>query len=227
MRILGFPIELVILDVDGVIVDILSGLRRNLEQAAHYLQLPCEPIAKNIEEVTQAKVRIQGNAYDSARNLWPHLTEEEVIRFIHHFYGIERECPYPLIDGSLDVIMLLRRHGIPVALATNNPIKSLLWRLEAVGIDLSWFAAIATKDHAYFKPHPKTFDHIFEQVRIKRERALYVGDLQIDWDMARGASVLFCAVLSGGVPRDAFITEGVSPRHIFNRLVDVIEYIEM
>lgn len=239
MYILGFPIELVILDVDGVIVDILGefckepakivhgGLRKNLEEAASHFQLPCEPIAKSIKEVMQGIVRIRGNARDSTRDMWPHLTEEQITEFISYFHEVERRCPYALIDGALEVITLLRDNGIPLAIATNNPMKSLLWRLEAAGIDPSWFATVVTKDHQYFKPHPKTFDRIFQHVGVARERTLYVGDLQIDWDMAREASVLFCAVLTGGVPRDAFLAEGVPCTHILDRLVDLVEYIKV
>lgn len=227
MRILGSLTHLVILDMDGVILDILGGLRRNLEEAASHFQLPLEPIARNIEHVAQGKVRIKGNARDSTRELWPHLIEEDIDRFEKYFHDIERRRPYITIEGSLEVISLLRTHGIPVALATNNPMKSLLWRLEAAGIDPSWFAAITTKDDTYFKPHPKTFDTIFERICVAREHALYVGDLQIDWDTARGAGVMFAAVLTGGVPREAFLDEGVHPAHIFNRLSDVLEYVEM
>lgn len=225
MHILGFPIELVILDVDGVILDILGKLRVNLEKAASHFKLPLEPIAKNLKEIGEGKVRIKGNAYDSARMLWPDLTEAKIIEFVSYFYEIERRCPYKLIDGALDVIILLRSHNITLALATNNPMKSLLWRLEAVGIDPSWFSVIVTKDHR--NSRSKTLDPIFEHIDIAHERALYIGDLQIDWDIARKASVLFFAVLSGGVPREAFLAEGVPVTHIFDRLADIIKHIEM
>ena len=50
MYFLGFPIEMVILDVDGVILDILGGLRKNLEETASHFKLALEPIAKNISK---------------------------------------------------------------------------------------------------------------------------------------------------------------------------------
>lgn len=227
MRILGYPVGLLILDVDGVILDILCGLRKNLEEAASHFHLTLEPIAENIREVSEGKIRIRGNARDSAREIWPHLTEIEITEFLSYFHKVERRCPYPLIDGALDAIMLFREHEMPLALATNNPMESLRWRLEAVGINPSWFAVIVTKDDKYFKPHPKTFDRIFEQIHVPREHTLYIGDLQIDWDTARGASVHFCAVLTGGVPREAFIAEGVPYTHIFNRLGDIIDHMEI
>ena len=229
MHIFGFPIELVIFDVDGVIVDILGRLRKNLEKAASHFKLAPEPIAINLKEVAQGKARIKGNARDSARDLWPHLTEEEITEFIDYFHGIERRCPYALIDGALDVIIFLRTHGIALALATNNPMQNLLWRLEAVGINPSWFAAIVAKDnnHGYFKPDRETFDCIFEKIPVRRVRSLYIGDLQIDWDMARKAEVLFCAVLTGGVPRHAFIAEGIPDAYILDRFGDILQYVDI
>ena len=227
MRICGMPAELVILDVDGVILDILGGLRGNLEKAAVHLGLPLDPIAENLNEIALGKRRIKGNARDSTPMIWPHLTESEITEFVDYFHEIERMFPYALINGSLEAISYFRNQGIPMALATNNPLKNLLWRFEAVGIDPLWFAAIVTKDNPYFKPHPKTFDPIFEATGIARDHACYIGDLQIDWDMARGVGVSFIAVLTGGVPREAFLHEGVPDAHIFDRLGDVLRCVEI
>lgn len=225
MHILGLPVELIILDVDGVILDILGGLRKNLEQAASYFKLALEPIAAILEQSTQGRIRIKGNAHDSTRMMWPHLNEDQTAKFVERFYAMERDCPYAPIEGSLEAISFFLNH-VPVALATNNPADVLQWRLAAAGIDRSLFAAIVTKNNVYFKPHPQTFDPIFEAVMVSRERALYVGDLQIDWDTARVAGVMFAAVLTGGVPREAFISEGVPATHVCERLSDILKYTE-
>ena len=227
MRIFGSLVELVILDVDGVILDILGGLHKNLEETAVHFGLSLDVIAQNIADIALGKLRIRGNARDSTHTLWPHLSEAEVTEFVDFFEEVERRSPYGLIPGSLEIISFLRDAGMPMALATNNHMKSLLWRLEAAGIDPSWFAAIVTKDNRYFKPHPQTFDPIFAAVPVPRDRALYVGDLQIDWDTACEAGVSFIAVLSGGVPRRAFLHEGVQADHIMNRLNNLLECMEL
>ena len=227
MHIFGLPVELVILDVDGVILDILGGLRRNLEEAALYFGLPIHPIAQSIDDIAAGKIRIKGNARDSARMFWPCMDEEEISSFINYFYEVERASPYALIEGSFEVISFLRNQGIALALATNNPMKNLLWRLETANIDPAWFAAIVTKDNRYFKPHPRTFDPIFDAVPISRDHAWYVGDLQIDWEMACNAGVRFIAVLTGGVPRSAFLNEGVAAAHILPRLHDALGIIDL
>ena len=227
MRIFGSPVELVILDVDGVILDILGGLCRNLKETAIHFGLPHNLIAQSINDIALGKIRIKGNARDSTYMLWPHLNEGQITGFVDFFYEVERRSPYGLIPGSLEAISFFRDAGMPMALATNNHMKNLLWRLEAAEIDASWFAAIVTKDNLYFKPNPQTFDPIFAAVPVSRERVLYVGDLQIDWDMARNAGVSFAAVVSGGVPREAFVREGVKADHIMDRLDDLLAYIEI
>lgn len=226
MRIFGSPLELVILDVDGVILDILGGLCRNLEKAAVHFGLPIHPIAQSIDDIASGKIRIKGNARDSAYMFWPSLDEDEISSFINYFHEVERTSPYALIEGSFEVISFLRSHGIPLALATNNPMKNLLWRLETANIDPAWFTAIVTKDNPYFKPHPNAFDPIFDRVSVPRDYAWYVGDLQIDWEMACSAGVRFIAVLTGGVPRSAFLNEGVTAAHILPRLHDVLNIID-
>ena len=226
MDLLGMPIELLILDVDGVILDILAGLQRNLEATALRFGLPIDPIAKSIAHIAAGKMRIKGNARDSTRMLWPHLSESEICEFVRCFYEIERLSPYPLIEGSAEALSFFRKRGICLALATNNPAKVLGWRLAAAHIDPSWFCAIVTKDSPYCKPHPQTFDIIFQHAGVARNRACYVGDLQIDWDTARDAGVTFIAVMTGGVPRHAFMAEGIPHTHIFDRLSDILYHIE-
>ena len=227
MQILGMLVDLVILDVDGVILDVLKVLRQNLEAAASCLGMPLAPIAASLEQIAQGKMRIKGNAHDSTRMLWPELDEEQVNRYVDCFYRIERTRTYDPIEGSLEMISFFRMHRVHVALATNNPKDVLESRFVTAGIDPAWFVAVVTRDNTYYKPHPRTFDPIFEAVSISREHALYVGDLQSDWDTARGAGVSFCAVLTGGVPRHAFIEEGIPDTHIFGRLSDMLACVEV
>ena len=226
MHILGMRTDLIILDVDGVILDILAGLRKNLEVTAAHFKLDLVPIAESLTHIASGTMRIKGNSRDSTRMLWPHLSENQITEFIEYFYEVEREYPYPLIPGSKETIWFFHHCGVPLALATNNPKHVLDWRLKDAGIDASWFAAITTKDGEYFKPHPKTFDPIFERVAVPRHHAIYIGDLQIDWDTARSTGVVFVAVLSGGVPAHAFVAEGVPGTHILPVLSDILNHIE-
>jgi phosphoglycolate phosphatase-like HAD superfamily hydrolase len=61
---------------------------------------------------------------------------------------------------------------------------------------------------------------------MPREQAVYVGDWYPDVDTARGGGVRFIAVLSGGIPRHAFLREGIPEDHIIARLQDLLRLID-
>lgn len=227
MRLFGRKLELIIFDVDGVIIDILAGLKENITRAARDVGLPTDSVQKNFEDIRAGMVKARGNARAATAAIWPCLNPAEIDEFLRFFYAHERIHPYPLLGGAEETILRFRKENILIALATNNPYRVLEWRLGGVNIDLAWFAAIATGDDAYCKPHPMVFDPIFKKVPVPREQSLFVGDLEIDWECARDAGVPFAAVLTGGLMRESFMRAGVAADRIFNRVSDLIDFLEI
>jgi phosphoglycolate phosphatase-like HAD superfamily hydrolase len=135
MRLLCHPLKLVILDVDGVIVDLMAGFASYLEAAARQLHLPPEPIRHYLAEV-----------HRGARQSYTHLAEA----------------------------------------------------IEA------WWPALP----------------------VPREHAVYVGDWYPDVEAAHGGGMRFIAVLSGGIPRHAFLREGIPEDHVIERLQHLLGLIE-
>ena len=218
MQLFGKPLELVILDVDGTILDLWAYFRRNLVTAAQRLSLPIEPIDEYLTNVRLGTIHGEAALSDGVRKSWPWLTLEQAHQYSAYFREEERQTPYPPIPGAIEAIQWLRAQEIPVALCTTNDVKTLEHRLHAAGIDPSWFASASTGEYEYRKPHPRAFDPIFEKLKVSRETAVYVGDWYPDIEAARGAGITFVAVLSGGVPRHAFVREGVPEDHIIERL---------
>lgn len=227
MRIFGRKLELIIFDVDGVIIDILAGLKENIMRAARDAGLPTNPVEKNFEDIRAGMVKARGNARAATAAIWPGLSPAEIDEFLRFFYAHERINPYPLLEGAEETISRFRSENIPVALATNNPYRMLELRLSNVNVDLAWFAAVATGDDAYRKPHPMVFDSIFKKVPVPREQSLFVGDLEIDWECACDAGVPFAAVLTGGLTREMFTRAGLAADRIFNCVSDLIDVLEI
>jgi len=88
------------------------------------------------------------------------------------------------------------------------------------------FAAASTWESGHPKPDPKALDPIFTGIPVPREHAVYVGDWYLDVDTARGAGVRFIAVHSGGIPRHAFLREGIPEDHIIARLQDLLRFVQ-
>jgi phosphoglycolate phosphatase-like HAD superfamily hydrolase len=130
------------------------------------------------------------------------------------------------VEGSLETIQWFRHQQIPVALCTTNDRQTLAYRLRSAGIDPGWFAAASTWESGHPKPDPKALDPIFRAIPVQREHAVYVGDWYPDVATARGAGVRFIAVLSGGIPRHAFLREGIPEDHIITSLRDLLSLID-
>jgi phosphoglycolate phosphatase-like HAD superfamily hydrolase len=218
MQLFGHPLKLVILDVDGVILDLMAGFARQLETAAHQLDLPTAPIRDYLMAVHRGARHSFASLPEAIQDWWPALSQIGRRQFVASFRAIEREHPYPVVEGSLETIHWFRRRQVPMALCTTNDRPTLAFRLRSAGVDPGWFAAASTWESGHPKPDPKALDPIFAVLPVPREHAVYVGDWYPDVDAARGGGVRFIAVLSGGVPRHAFLREGIPEDHIIARL---------
>lgn len=225
MRLYGKPLELLILDVDGVILKIVSFLKRDLTAVAVKLGLPVEPIKDHIMLVESGKTRGKPSLREGVKELWPNLNHEQAVQFAEEFRKQRRSHPWPVIEGSRETIEWFMEQNVPMAICTTNDRETLDNQLLAAGIDPSWFVAFSTWESTYRKPHPKAFDHIFETTSVRRDHAVYLGDWYPDIEVARGGNVPFIAVLSGGIARDFFIREDVPEDHIIGRLSDLMSLV--
>jgi phosphoglycolate phosphatase-like HAD superfamily hydrolase len=221
MQLFGHPLQLVILDVDGVILDLMAGFKQHLQAAATLLHLPSEPIRDYLAAVRRGTRLSFASLPEAVQAWWPALSPRNTRQFIECFRTLERQHPYPPVAGSVETIHWLHRQQIPVALSTTNDRPTLSHRLHAAGIDPEWFAAASTWEGGRPKPDPKALDPIFAALPVPREHAVYVGDWYPDVDTSRGGGVRFMAVLSGGIPRHAFLREGIPEDHILVRLHDL------
>lgn len=226
MQLFGKPLELVILDVDGVLLNLLLCFQKNLEEAAAVSALPLDPIRQYFTGVAEGSRHHHPGLTEAVRDWWPHLSMTEADAFMRCFRETERLNPYPAIEGSIETIRWFSERGVPLALCTTNSGARLPSRLLAGGVDPSWFAVAATSDHPHSKPDPRCLDPIFATVPASRNHAVYVGDWYPDLEAARGGGVRFVAVLSGGIPRHAFIREGVPDDHIIERLAELPKLIQ-
>jgi phosphoglycolate phosphatase len=226
MQLFGQPLQLVILDVDGVILDLMAGFAGHLEAAARQLQLPTTPIRDYLAAVHGGVRHSYASLPEAIPAWWPALNQRDRRRFIACFRTLERQHPYPPVAGSVETIHWLCRRQIPVALCTTNDRPTLSHRIHAAGIDPAWFAAASTWESGHPKPDPRALDPIFAALPVSREHAVYVGDWYPDIDTARGGGVPFIAVLSGGIPRHAFRREGIPEDHIITCLRDLPNLIE-
>lgn len=226
MKLFGKELKLLILDVDGVLLDLMAGFDKNLPNAALEMGLDTAPVMRYINDLKLGNRRGFSNVHDNIKWLWPDLNPEEVKELLEKFQKQEIENPYPAISGSKYTIYSLRRHKIPLALCTTNELPALKHRLEHAGFNMDWFSYISSWESGHPKPDPRALTIITDSLQIPKENALFVGDWYPDLECAKSAGIEFIAVLSGGIPKHAFLREGVSEDHIFENLFAVAQIIE-
>ncbi len=222
MKLFGKLLELVILDYDGVVLDLMASYWTILKSVAKAMDLPLEPVRQYREGHYNGTRRGSPKFSAVVRECWPHLSEAEAMAYYWRFRNEEKHVGYPPVPGSVDAVGWFRERGVAMALCTMNDERAMDWKLKYAGLDRGWFASVATRERAgYEKPDPRILDPIFSDIPVRKEHAVYIGDWYADVTVARSAGVPFVAVLSGGIPRHAFLREGVPPERIVGSLADL------
>jgi hypothetical protein len=82
MELFGRPLKLVILDVDGVILDLYACFQTNLEQAASHVGLPHAPITPYLSNVSLDRKRSGLTFHDGLRLMWPSISDGQLQAYV-------------------------------------------------------------------------------------------------------------------------------------------------
>lgn len=195
MQLFGKPLNLIILDVDGVIVDVSAYLRDAMTVTAERLALPTAPIHEHFAAPHDGNPW-WGGFQDRVRMVWPHLDADGVMEYAWRFQEVRRENPWPTITGSIETIGWLQSKGLPVALCTTNDLPTLEHQLNAVGLRLDQFAVVSTWESGHPKPDSLALKPIFDATPVPREASAYIGDWWPDLHAApRSRGSFHCSAL--------------------------------
>lgn len=222
MKLFGKLLELVILDFDGVVLDLMARYWEILEIVAQAHRLNPDSIQQYREGHYNGTRRGSPRIRGTVQELWPHLGDEAATACYLAFRAEEERTGYPPVPGSIETIRWLKERGVSVALCSMNDQRAMGWKLKMAELDVSSFDSVVTRERAGCdKPDPRIIDPIFSDVPVPKAKSVYVGDWYADIELCRAARVPFLAVLSGGIPRHAFIREGVPEDHIIGSLADL------
>jgi HAD superfamily hydrolase (TIGR01509 family) len=184
--------KLIIWDFDGTLVDsrplIVAGmdftldklgLSRDLkEEWLKYVGLPLEAGITN----TFGPLGVDMNAALAAYRSFGHAEHEYLLK------------PF---EGIHELLVELRSHGIPMAIATSKRTLPLERQVNRLGW-LGWFDPLVTPDHVENgKPHPESLHRVLEAHHLQPDEGLMIGDTPFDMEMALRAGVPRVAVGHG------------------------------
>lgn len=122
--------------------------------------------------------------------------------------SIHGEGASPLFPGAADVVRALSAmDGVYLGIATGKSARGLNHMLDEHGLR-PHFDTLHPSDLYPSKPHPMMLEAALEDLGLKPEQAVMVGDSTYDMDMARYASVDRIGVSWGYHSVDALVAAG-------------------
>ena len=190
--------ELVLLDLDGTLVDSIPDLARCLNLSLADLKLPQREL-DNIRNwvgngIDKLIHRALTNDMDAEADFTQHAQVKEV--FMKYYYAEPcklSDC-YP---GVREGLSQLEQKGIKMGVVTNKNEEFVAPILETLGIDGHMNIIIGGNTLAERKPHPLPLLHAAEVFATDPSSSLMVGDSVSDVKAARAAEFQIVCVSYG------------------------------
>lgn len=191
--------ELLVFDWDGTLMDSAHAIIGALQAACADLGLP-------VPDETRARHVIGLGLADAMRHILPDISPDEypgvVQRYRVHY--LQRDADTALFPGAAELLSALHGDGFLLAIATGKGRQGLERVLASTGVK-RWFHASRCADEGHTKPDPGMLRAVLDELGIRNDRALMIGDTTHDMAMASAADVARLAVGYGAHPREQLL----------------------
>ncbi len=184
--------DLIIFDWDGTLVDSIDWIVTCLSKAAE--MCGCE-----VPENQKLKDTIGLSIQKTMDGLFPKidpLVKERLISYYRQEYMSKQITKDDLFIGVNEMILELKQKGYKLAVATGKTRLELDKAIQGTGLS-GFFDSTRTADQTASKPQPDMLDEIIEEIGVRKERTVMIGDSIHDIEMANNASIASIAVTSG------------------------------
>jgi phosphoglycolate phosphatase len=183
--------DLIAFDWDGTLMDSTAVIASSIQRACADLGLP-------IPSDERASHVIGLGLTDALAYAVPKLPKERVpemvARYRHHY--LSRDADLPLFAGVVDIVGSLKKAGYFVAVATGKSRAGLDRALASAGLQ-SLFDATRCADECRSKPDPQMLWELGDELGVRSNRTLMIGDTSHDLRMATNAGAASLAVSYG------------------------------
>lgn len=214
--------DAVIFDLDGTLLDTLADLTNAANAAAGRYGFRSYTLDE-IRGFVGNGIRklIERMLPDGVDN--PHF--DEVYTFFCEYYG--RHCmdetePYPGVMALLDY---LHKEGYQVAIVSNKA-DFAVKKLRDVYFGDLVAVAIGDREGCRRKPAPDAVWQALEELQMERERAVYVGDSDVDLMTAQNAGMDGILVSWGFRSREFLLAHGGRPEQIVANVNALRQHLE-
>lgn len=212
--------DLVIFDMDGTILDTLEDLQDSLNYALKQFHFP----PRSYEEVR----RFVGNGLANlVRLAVPEGTTDELkeavlqeLKAYYHVHCKDKTKPY---DGICDLILELRQAGYKTAVVSNK-VDSAVHQLCEEYFPGLFDVSIGDRKGFLRKPAPDSVWEVLRVLGVEKDRAVYIGDSEVDVLTARNSGLDMITVTWGFRDREILIEHGANC--FADSMEDVLKYLK-
>ena len=210
--------DAVIFDLDGTLTDTLGDLRNSVNYALNQFGFP----ERSLDEVRS----FVGNGVRKLIYLSvPENTSEEVsekcldvFKEYYKDHSLVETKPY---DRIIEMIEKLRNDGVKTAVVTNKMHEAAedivrIFFGNLIDVTLGQVDGVAQK------PQPDGINLVLEKLGVSKEKAVYVGDSEVDCITAKNAEIPCIGVTWGFRDKDVLIENGADI--IVDSPEDIIKY---
>lgn len=194
-----FPVDAVIFDLDGTIIDTIGIYYKIVEAVLERLGLP---------QVSTADLRnaTENGGFDWSM-IFPGEIKENKEELIKNAWKIAEEISpkmffekVKLISGTADVLTRVSERGIKLAVVTSTPQKNMTSKLKPLiesGIRHLIEEIITADDTNRKKPAADPLIECNKRLGIAAGKSVYVGDMRLDIKAGKAAGTKTIGVLTG------------------------------
>ena len=184
-------IKLLVFDWDGTLADSTTLIVAAMQAAISQLQYQARSDA-------QIRDIIGLGLVEAAQSLFPGLERDghELIANGYRLHYAQRALETSLFQEVPDTLSALQARGYRMAIATGKSRRGLESSLRQTGLE-GFFHATRCADETCSKPHPQMLHEILDEMDLRPDHAVMIGDSEYDMEMALNAGVSPIAVSYG------------------------------
>lgn len=184
-------VDLVMFDLDGTLANTGRDLADAVNFTRAHFQLPALPDAAVISHVGRGVEHLLQQAVPEERSL--HFDEVmQVFLKRYETHLLDATVLYPHVHDVLDYFRGKKR-----AVVSNKMYRLTIEVVRGLGIAEEFDIILGGDSAQEKKPHPALIHHVVEQFHIAPQKAVMIGDGEIDIEAGKRAGVITCGVTYG------------------------------
>ncbi len=196
-------VKAVIFDLDGTLVDAFEGIHDSLMHTMRVYGFP-------LHDFPTTK-RMVGHGLEEllAKAMNPEIVPEAILTYRAYYKDIAVSSATPL-PGATALLRALHERGVKIALASNKPSYFCKQIVEGKGWGTYFNAVLGPDLVGATKPSPIMLLAALDALGVRKEDALYVGDMTVDLEAARAAELRVVLVATGSMTRAELVAAGAN-----------------